>query len=148
LHEIRKLFFRLLSGPVIGTMARVSDFRELQLADGTPVRFQLLTADGPDAPVEPVADLPEGMGATVPVSRRGRALADHALATLRTTLRPLGPFLQEVHDAVAGSERQPQEISVTFGVQVGQDLKLGIVGGNGQAHLTVSATWRPAPAGS
>jgi len=31
-------------------------------------------------------------------------------------------------------------------VQVGQDLKLGIVGGSGQARLTVTATWKPVPA--
>ncbi|GGJ16961.1 CU044_2847 family protein [Streptomyces brasiliensis] len=127
-------------------MASVADFSELQLADGSLVRFQLTPAGGSHAPTEPVPELPEGMGATVPVSRGGRTIAAHAVGTLRTALRPLGPFLQEVHDAVAGSERPPQEISVTFGVQVGQDLKLGIVGGNGQAHLTVSATWRPAPA--
>nr|WP_099054935.1 CU044_2847 family protein [Streptomyces fodineus] len=124
------------------------DFSELQLADGTAVRFQLTPADDrAGAPAQQAGQLPEGMGATVPVSRGGRGVAAHAVETLRSTLRPLGPFLQEIHDAVAGSERPPQEISVTFGVQVGQDLKLGIVGGNGQAHLTVSATWRPAPAG-
>jgi hypothetical protein len=38
------------------------------------------------------------------------------------------------------------EVSVSFGVQVGQDLKLGIVGSKGQAHLTVTACWRPAGA--
>ena len=39
----------------------------------------------------------------------------------------------------------PQEVNVTFGLQIGQDLRLGVVGGSGQAHLTVSATWQPAP---
>ncbi|MEU4039002.1 CU044_2847 family protein [Streptomyces collinus] len=126
----------------------MSDFSELQLADGTLVRFELGPGDGSAAPAEPSADRPEGMGATVPVSRRGQAVASYAVETLRSTLRPLGPFLQEVHDAVSASDRPPQEISVTFGVQVGHDLRLGIVGGNGQAHLTVSATWRPAPAGT
>ncbi|MGW2545603.1 CU044_2847 family protein [Kitasatospora sp. NPDC001574] len=33
--------------------------------------------------------------------------------------------------------------TVTFGVQLTQDLKLGIVNGNGQAHLTVTASWSP-----
>ncbi|MEV5436066.1 CU044_2847 family protein [Streptomyces sp. NPDC052682] len=126
-------------------MAHVADFSELQLRDGTLVRFQLAPGDAPASGAEPpVAGLPEGMGHTVPVSRGGRAAASRALETLRSTLRPLGPFLQEVHDAVAASERPPHEVSVTFGVQVGHDLKLGIVGGNGQAHLTVSATWQPA----
>lgn len=127
-------------------MARVSDFSELHLADGTSVRFQLVPGDGWAAPEEPADDLPDGMGSTVPVSRGGRTAASMAVDTLRSTLRPLGPFLQEVHEAVVASERPPQEVSVTFGVQVGHDLRLGIVGGNGQAHLTVSATWQPAPA--
>ncbi|MFD4953439.1 CU044_2847 family protein [Streptomyces sp. NPDC058451] len=124
----------------------MSDFSELQLADGTPVWFQLVPGEAWDGPVEPAVDLPEGMGATVPVSRGGRGFADRAVETVRSTLRPLGPILQEIHDAVAGAEMPPQEINVTFGVQVGQDLKLGFVAGSGQAHLTVSATWRPAPA--
>ncbi len=36
----------------------------------------------------------------------------------------------------------PQELSVEFGVQIGQDLKLGIVDANGQASLTITATWK------
>jgi hypothetical protein len=51
-----------------------------------------------------------------------------------------------VHDAALSAPRPPTELSVTFGVQVGQDLKLGIVGGNGQAHLTVTASWKPTEA--
>ncbi|MCN9243812.1 hypothetical protein NGF19_24040 [Streptomyces sp. RY43-2] len=124
----------------------MSDFSELQLADGTSVRFQLIPQDGEVDLAEPAEDLPEGMGATVPVSRGGRRVADRAVETLRTALRPLGPIVQEIHDAVVSADQPPQEINVTFGVQIGQDLKLGFVAGNGQAHLTVSATWRPVPA--
>lgn len=123
----------------------MSDFSELQLTDGTLVRFQLTPGGAASPSADAVADLPEGMGHTVPVSRGGQAVADLAVQTLRSALRPLGPLLQEVHDAVVTSERPPREVSVTFGVQVGHDLKLGIVGGNGQAHLTVSATWQPVP---
>ncbi|WP_447035909.1 CU044_2847 family protein [Streptomyces sp. DSM 118878] len=47
------------------------------------------------------------------------------------------------HRAKRTGRRPPTEITVIFGVQVGQDLKLGIVNGSGQAHLTVTATWRP-----
>lgn len=142
----QNFLFRALSGAVIGTMAKMSDFSELQLADGTPVWFQLAPGDAWNGPVEPTADLPEGMGATVPVSRGGRGVADRTVGTVRSALRPLGPILQEIHDAVTGAENPPQEINVTFGVQVGQGLKLGFVTGNGQAHLTISATWRPVPA--
>ncbi|MEE1757517.1 CU044_2847 family protein [Streptomyces sp. SP18CS02] len=48
-----------------------------------------------------------------------------------------------MHDAVTTGATSPTEVSVTFGVRLGNDLKLGIVSGSGQAHLTVTATWKP-----
>ncbi|QHC24011.1 CU044_2847 family protein [Streptomyces sp. GS7] len=125
---------------------------ELTLADGTSIRLELTPVDGahrphpqPDAATDrtEAADLPEGTGPTGPVARGGAAAAATAVAALHTTLRPLGPLLQEIHDAVTASERPPHEMSVQFGVQVGQDLKLGLVGANGRASLTITATWRP-----
>jgi len=113
--------------------------------DGTPVRF-LLTAAPPGAAREQTDDLPEGMGTAVPVGAGRQAVADFVTGTLRHALRPLGLLLQEVHGTVTAVPEPPSEMSVTFGVQVGQDLKFGIVGGNGQAHLTVTATWKPPPA--
>ncbi|AVH61211.1 MULTISPECIES: CU044_2847 family protein [Streptomyces] len=120
----------------------MSTSTETQFEDGTPVRFLLTPVQGAVLP-EPDDDLPEGMGTAVPVATGGGAVATFAVGTLRRALRPLGPLLQEVHDAVQAAPEPPSELSVTFGVQVGQDLKLGIVGGNGQAHLTVTATWNP-----
>ncbi|TLQ48049.1 hypothetical protein FEF34_06285 [Streptomyces marianii] len=91
-------------------------------------------------------DLPEGFGTVVPVARggggEGRA-AVRASEALRTALRPMGPLLDEIHSAVAGADNPPSEITVAFGVEIGQDLKLGIVGANGKATMTVSATWQP-----
>ncbi|MFI7297232.1 CU044_2847 family protein [Streptomyces sp. NPDC050121] len=122
---------------------------EEELDDGTPVRFVLTSAtpvhDGGAARPDGDADLPEGMGRAVPVATGGAAVASFAAGALRTALKPLGPLLQEVHDVVSAVPDPPAELSVTFGVQIGQDLKLGIVGGNGQAHLTVTASWKPAP---
>jgi hypothetical protein len=115
-----------------------------ELEDGTPVRFLLAPAVGAPAP-RVDDDRPEGMGRAVPVATGGGAVASLAAGALRGALRPLGPLLQEVHDSVRDVADPPDELSVTFGVQVGQDLKLGIVGGNGQAHLTVTASWKPAP---
>ncbi|MEU9264167.1 CU044_2847 family protein [Streptomyces sp. NPDC048251] len=116
---------------------------EAELEDGTPVRF-LLTPRA--APVPAGGDgLPEGMGRAVPVATGGAAVASFAAGALKAALKPLGPLLQEVHDVVSAVPDPPAELSVTFGVQIGQDLKLGIVGGNGQAHLTVTASWKPAP---
>ncbi|MFE7268017.1 CU044_2847 family protein [Streptomyces sp. NPDC057592] len=112
----------------------------LHLDDGTTIRF-LLTEPAQD----PVggAGAPDRLGPVVPVGRRREAIASVASNALRGTLRPLGPLVQEVHDALRSVPSPPSEISVTFGVQLGQDLKLGIVNGNGQAHLTVTATWNP-----
>nr|WSW69526.1 hypothetical protein OG461_26855 [Streptomyces sp. NBC_00995] len=121
---------------------------DIELDDGTPVRFLLTPVPG-TAPATPAqqreGDLPEGMGRAVPVAAGGRSVASFAVGALRGALKPVGPLLQEVHDAVVATPEPPTELSVTFGVQVGQDLKLGIVGGNGQAHLTVTASWRPVP---
>lgn len=116
--------------------------------DGTPVRFLLAPAASAAAP-GPDDGLPEGMGRAVPVAAGGGgAVASLAAGALRQALRPLSPLLQEVHDAVSAVPEPPSELSVTFGVQIGQDLKLGIVGGNGQAHLTVTATWSPTGTGA
>lgn len=123
----------------------VSTTPDLELDDGTPVRFLLTPVEGADpAPAAPDRDLPEGMGQAVPVAAGGRAVANFAAGALRGVFKPLGPLLQEVHHAVSSAPEPPTELSVTFGVQVGQDLKFGIVGSNGQAHLTVTASWKPA----
>lgn len=117
---------------------------ELELA-GAVLRLEL--SDAGEAPpgqdsTEDFRDLPEGFGTVTPVSsRRGRA-AVVATEGLRTLLRPLGPLLEEVHRSVTSVPAPPQEISVQFGIQVGQDLKLGVVGVNGHATMTVSATWK------
>lgn len=84
-----------------------------------------------------------GVGGVTPVGRGTRAAAALADAGLGVVLQGLGSVLQDVHDAVRSAPQPPQEFTVQFGVQVGQDLKLGIVGVNGNASLTISATWRP-----
>ncbi|MCX4821425.1 CU044_2847 family protein [Streptomyces sp. NBC_01142] len=130
----------------------MSTFTELQLADGTAIRFELAPAQGAPSGAEPADgraadpanELPDGMGQSVPVARGGQTVSAFAVETLRRTLQPLSTLLEEVHDAVLAAEHPPQEVNVSFGIQVGHDLKLGIVGGNGQAHITVSATWQPA----
>ncbi|ARH89283.1 MULTISPECIES: CU044_2847 family protein [Streptomyces] len=114
--------------------------QEFRLDDGTMVRF-LVAGDSQFVPEE--ENFPDGLGPLVPVARRGQVVADVAADVLRSTLKPLGPLVQEVHDAVSVGSAPPTEITVTFGVQLGQDLKLGIVNGSGQAHLTVTAAWKP-----
>lgn len=114
-----------------------TEYTELALHDGTSVRLE-------------VARVPRaggGVGGVSPVGRGASGAAARATQAARAVLRPLGPLLQEVHDAVSTTPDPPQEITVQFGVQVGQDLKLGIVGANGHASLTISATWRTADAG-
>ncbi|WP_328329639.1 MULTISPECIES: CU044_2847 family protein [unclassified Streptomyces] len=117
---------------------------DLELDDGTPVRFLLTPVDGAAPAPAADRDLPEGMGQAVPVAAGGRAVASFAAGALRGVFKPLGPLLQEVHHSVSSVPDPPTELSVAFGVQVGQDLKFGIVGSNGQAHLTVTASWKPA----
>ncbi|MCX5203674.1 CU044_2847 family protein [Streptomyces sp. NBC_00237] len=118
--------------------------------DGTPVRFVLSEPSTVPSPSTEsrrrYADRPDGMGTAVPVARGGQLVADLAVETLRQSLRPVKPLLEEVHQAVSSVAVPPSEVSVTFGIQVGSDLKLGIVGSKGQAHLTVTASWLPADA--
>ncbi|GGV96697.1 hypothetical protein GCM10015535_66590 [Streptomyces gelaticus] len=117
----------------------MNDSQDFALSDGTTVHFLIQTAERPTSDAE---QAPDGIGPLVPVARRRRAAAVAADA-LRTTLQPLGSLVQDVHDAITTGATPPAEVSVTFGVQLGHDLKLGIVSGSGQAHLTVTATWKP-----
>jgi hypothetical protein len=118
----------------------VTDYAEVLLADDTSLRLELTPVRSSGSDTGP--GLPGGIDGVTPVGRGAQAAVTLATGTLRAVLRPLGPLLQEVHDAVGTAQDRPQEINVQFGVQVGQDLKLGIVGAGGQASLTVSATWR------
>jgi hypothetical protein len=98
-------------------------------------------AGGPTEEDGDFRDLPEGFGTVTKVGRTRDRAAVLATEGLQAMLSPLGPLLQEVHRSVTSVPEPPQQLSVTFGVQVGQDLKLGIVGVNGHATMTVSATW-------
>ena len=94
------------------------------------------------------AGLPPGLGGARPVGREAKEPAKVtrlAQDALRSALRPLVPLLQEVHSTMASVPYRPHEVSVEFGVVFGSDLKLGIVSGNGEASLTVSATWQLPP---
>lgn len=118
------------------------DYVELILDDGARVRVELATVGVPRT--APDDDLPGGVGGGTPVGR-GERVAALATDTLAAVLRPLGPVLQQVHDAVQGIADPPDSLAVGFGLQIGHDLKLGIVGATGQASMTVSATWRLRP---
>jgi hypothetical protein len=126
----------------------VPQYAEIQLDPNTSVRLELAPVGVPPqtAPTHgadaDAADLPDGISGAVPVGRAGAAASELTSEALRFTLRPLGPLLQEVHDSVSAIKNPPQEISVEFGVQIGQDLKLGIVGARGHASLTVTASWQ------
>jgi hypothetical protein len=127
-----------------------NDYIEFALDDGAHVRLELSpVGEPPSSPPHPAhetpaadgVDLPGGMSGGAPAGR-GASIGALATDTLRTVLSPLGPVLQQVHDCVRGIADPPHEISVDFGIQIGQDLKMGIVGANGQASMVISATWR------
>ncbi|CCB77540.1 MULTISPECIES: CU044_2847 family protein [Streptomycetaceae] len=116
-------------------------YAEIHLAPDTAVRLELAPVGEP--PVTP--DLPAGIAGSAPVGHGSAGVAAFASDALRRALTPLGPLLQQVHDSVTATADPPSEITVQFGVQIGQDLKLGIVGAAGQASMTVSATWQIEP---
>ncbi|MER7407214.1 CU044_2847 family protein [Streptomyces sp. NPDC000070] len=113
------------------------EYVELDLA-GAAVRVELADVGEPLTP----SGLPEQFGSPSPVASGSGRVAALAADGLRAALRPLGPLLDEVHTAVSGAQEPPESFTVEFGVEVGKDLKLGIVGANGKATMTVSATWR------
>ncbi|MGW2396419.1 CU044_2847 family protein [Kitasatospora sp. NPDC001664] len=127
----------------------MSDYLEFTFDDGSAVLLRTFPVTSA-APAEPApANLPPGLGGGTPVGRRAEELGERLTAlgegALRTALSPLVPLLQQVHDTVASVPSRPHEVSVEFGVQLGADLKLGVVGGSAEASLTVSATWQLAP---
>ncbi|MER7939855.1 CU044_2847 family protein [Streptomyces sp. NPDC094473] len=112
----------------------MSDFMEFEFDDGSSLALQVFPAATPAEGSAP------GFGTSVPVAR-GSRLGAVAGTALRGVLAPLVPLLQQVRDTAAAVPDPPDEISVSFGVRVGHDLKLGVVGVAGEATLTVTANW-------
>ncbi|WP_280727877.1 CU044_2847 family protein [Kitasatospora sp. MAA4] len=138
------------------------EYLEFEFVDGSSVLLQAFPINGEASPaaaggsLDGALDLrpPEASGGR-PVARSGQGEGQgegeneqpHRVArltqdALRTALRPLVPLLQEVHDTVARVPQRPHEVSVEFGVRFGSDLRLGIVGGSGEASMRVTATWQ------
>ncbi|MEU4486183.1 CU044_2847 family protein [Streptomyces purpurascens] len=134
----------------------MTQYAELLLDDSTVIRLELSPVGGPQAegqesdPGEYREDgeyeeLPDGIQGSEPIGRLRDAARVLVGGTVRGVLSPLGPLLREVHATVTSVDDPPQEFSVEFGLQLGQDLKLGIVGVNSTSSVKVSATWRPVP---
>ncbi|MEW2519886.1 CU044_2847 family protein [Actinacidiphila alni] len=79
-------------------------------------------------------------GALVPVAGGGR-VARAAGTALKQVLKPLVPVLESVHGTVSAVRPRPESVTVELAVKISSDLQLGIVSGNGEASMTVSATW-------
>ncbi|MFD4016337.1 CU044_2847 family protein [Streptomyces sindenensis] len=112
----------------------MSDFMEFAFEDGSSLALQVFPAAAPEETSAP------GFGTSVPVAR-GSRLGAVAGTALRGVLSPLVPLLQQIRDTAASVPDAPDEISVSFGVRIGNDLKLGVVGVAGEATLTVTANW-------
>ncbi|MEU1099727.1 CU044_2847 family protein [Streptomyces tibetensis] len=131
----------------------MTQYAELLLDDSTVIRLELSPVGEPPADgraagteeQEEYEEVPDGMRSSEPVGRFSDAARVLAGGTMRRALSPLGPLLREVHATVTSVNDPPREFSVEFGLQLGQDLKLGIVGVNSASSLKVSATWRPVP---
>ncbi len=128
----------------------MTQYAELLLDDSTVIRLELSPAGGPQAEGQEsdpggYEELPDGIQGSEPVGRLRDAARVLVGGTVRGVLSPLGPLLREVHATVTSVDDPPQEFSVEFGLQLGQDLKLGIVGVTSASSLKVSATWRPVP---
>ncbi|WP_324789268.1 CU044_2847 family protein [Streptomyces sp. H51] len=124
----------------------MADFVEFAFADGTRLSLQAFAPPG-NASAAPQgepdgegADAVPGFGTSRPVARGARVVAA-AEGALSAVLAPLVPMLQQVHDTVAAVPDAPDELSVSFGLRVSQDLKLAVVGTTGEASMTITANW-------
>lgn len=123
----------------------MTDFVEFTFDDGTLLALQVFDPvrssssarrDEDEGDEESVP----GFGRSRPVARGTRVLAATETA-LSSLLAPLVPMLQTVHDTVSTVPDTPDELSVSFGVRITQDLKLGVVGTTGEATMTITANW-------
>ncbi|PWI42257.1 CU044_2847 family protein [Streptomyces sp. ICBB 8177] len=122
-------------------------YAEIHFDENTRVRLELAPVRDPAQDHDAAASVPphaEGVLGSKIATRAGEVVATLEQDALEHVLRPLGPLLRTVHDAVAAGDDPPQQIAVQFGLQIGEDLALGVVGASGQATITVSATWLPA----
>jgi hypothetical protein len=122
----------------------VADFVVFEFDDETSVMLEVFPAPaglGGLSRDRAGADLPPTMGPVDPVGRPGE-LVERAGRTLAEVLRPLVPVLESVHKTVSTAVRPPDEMTVEVGLKLSSELHLAIVGGTGEASITVSATWR------
>lgn len=129
----------------MGHTDRVADFVEFTFDDGTALALQVFDAlpsarTGSREEADDQESVP-GFGKSRPVARGSRVVAATEGA-LNALLAPLVPLLQRVHDTVAAVPDAPDELSVGFGLRVGADLKLSVVGATGEATMTITANWR------
>jgi hypothetical protein len=121
----------------------MADFVEFTFTDGTLLALQVFDPVPPSsfqAEEERHEESVPGFGRSRPVARGARVVAATETA-LSSLLAPLVPMLQTIHDTVSTVPDTPNELSVSFGVRITQDLKLGIVGTTGEATMTITANW-------
>ncbi|WP_306316975.1 MULTISPECIES: CU044_2847 family protein [unclassified Streptomyces] len=125
----------------------MADFIELSFDDGTRLALQAFAplpraaGDGGQGDGRGTDEPVPGFGESRPVARGGGRMIAATEGALRTLLAPIVPVLQQVHDTVSTVPDPPHELSVSFGVRIGQDLKIGIVGAAAEATMTVAALW-------
>ena len=124
----------------------MTDYVQFAFDDGTSVLVEVFPArvaggqgeSGVDDPAS--VDLPSASQPVDAVSRIGDTV-EKAGKTLAEVLRPLIPVLDSVHQTVSKADQPPDEITVGLGLKLSSELHLMLVGGNGEAGLTVSAKW-------
>jgi len=123
----------------------MGEFVEFSFDDRTSVLMEVFPVPGGLAEAaEHTAEetFPGAAARLTPVGRTADVIAK-AGQSLEDVLRPLVPALQAVHRTVLRIPHAPDEVTVTLGVRLANNLQLGIVGGRGEASLTIAATWRP-----
>ncbi len=127
-----------------GIVQTMGEFVEFSFDDQTSVLMEVFAAPGglnDTGSGSPEESFPAAVAPLTPVGHTSEVVT-RAGRSLEDVLRPLVPTLQAVHRTVLHIPHAPDEVTVTLGVKLANNFQLGIVGGKGEASLTISATWR------
>ena len=130
-----------------GIVQTMGEFVEFSFDDQTSVLMEVFAAPGglnDTGSGSPEESFPAAVAPLTPVGHTSEVVT-RAGRSLEDVLRPLVPTLQAVHRTVLHIPHAPDEVTVTLGVKLASNPQLGIVGGKGEASLTVAATWRITP---
>lgn len=118
----------------------MSELYKFTFGDGTTVLLQTAPA-WEDGEVEDSGLAYSGVSPVGRGKEHGRI--ERAGKRFKDLFAPVVNVLDEVHETVSQAPRMPDEITVELGLVITAGLNLGLVTGNGQCTMKLTASWRP-----